>query len=100
MASKPLPPAHSSKSKKSFAKKKKKTKKAIQLSRTHKPAGMSLEDWQRELRKQFGEKQPFLLKNVGDHPVFSEFQLTNPQSKSSYHLIVRGASLGDNFCSC
>jgi superfamily II DNA or RNA helicase len=77
-----------------------KVKKAPKLSRTHKPAEMSLEDWQRELRKQFGQAQTFLLKNVGDHPVFSEFQITNPESKSSYRLLIRGDDLGDNFCSC
>src|SRR6185437_15682793 len=31
------------------------------LSRLHKPAGMSLEDWQIELRRQFGREQNYLL---------------------------------------
>lgn len=87
-------------SKKSRNLSKKANAKTLKLSRTHKPEGMALEDWQRELRKQFGQTQAFLLKNVGDHPVFSEYQLTNPESKSSYRLIIRGSSLGDNFCSC
>ena len=38
---------------------------------------MSLETWQRELRRQFGREQPFTLKNVGGEPVFSEYQVTN-----------------------
>ncbi len=96
MTSKPRSLAKSS----SKAARKKNKKKELRLSRTHKPAGMPLEEWQRELRKQFAQTQTFLLKNVGDHPVFSEFQLTNPESKSSYHLIVRGPNPGDNFCSC
>ena len=29
---------------------------------------MSLEDWQIELRRQFGREQKFRLKNLGDHP--------------------------------
>lgn len=61
---------------------------------------MSLEDWQRELRRQYGPDQAFQLTNVGDHPVFSEYSVTNPESRSTYRLIVRGQDAGDNFCSC
>jgi len=59
-----------------------------------------LEDWQRVLRRQFGREQNFGLKNRGDHDIFSEFQVTNPQSKSTNRVIIRGPELGDNFCSC
>src|SRR5262245_56064932 len=75
-------------------------RKRAKLSRLHKPAGMSLEDWQIELRRQFGREQQFLLKNVGAERIFSEFEVTNPQSKSSYRVHVRGPNLGDNYCSC
>ena len=71
-----------------------------QLSRQSRPADMSLEEWQIELRRQFGRQQSFQLKNLGDHPIFSEFQVANPQSKSSYRVLVRGKELGANFCSC
>jgi hypothetical protein len=70
------------------------------LSRLHKPQGMSLEDWQIELRRQFGREQSFQLKNVGDHPIYSEFEVTNPQSQNTYRVAVRGSRPGDNFCSC
>ena len=40
------------------------------LSRLHRPQELSLEAWQRALRRQFGREQTFLLKNRGDHPVF------------------------------
>ncbi len=70
------------------------------VSRTLQPEGMELEKWQRLLRAQFGEKQPFILSNTGDHPVFSEFALTNPQSGRTYRLAIRGDRPGDNFCSC
>jgi hypothetical protein len=70
------------------------------LSRLHKPDDMSLEAWQIELRRQFGREQAFKLRNLGDQPVFSDFQVTNPQSKSTYRVAIRGAGLGDNFCSC
>jgi superfamily II DNA or RNA helicase len=77
-----------------------KERKAAKLSRLHKPEGMSLEEWQVELRRQFGRSQKFTLKNVGDHRVFSEFEVTNPQSGNTYRVHVRGPGLGDNYCSC
>jgi len=70
------------------------------ISRTHKPDGVALEDWQRALRKQFGEQQPFILENVGGHPLFSEFALTNPESGKTYRIAIRGEAPGMNYCSC
>jgi superfamily II DNA or RNA helicase len=70
------------------------------LSRLLKPEDMSLEDWQVELRRQFGREQSYRLKNVGDHPVFSEFEVLNPQSRNAYRVRIRGPRLGDNHCSC
>lgn len=61
---------------------------------------MSLEAWQRALRRQFGPDQRFLLKNTGGHPLFSEFEVTNPQSRSTYRVAIRGSEPGNNFCSC
>ena len=81
-------------------KKRKKKKKAAKLSRLAKPEDMSLEDWQIELRRQFGRDQNFAIKNLGAHPVFSEFEVVNPQSKTRYRVAIRGAGLADNFCSC
>lgn len=72
----------------------------LKVPRTHKPDDLSVEDWQRALRKQFGEQQKFVLRNAGDHPVFSEFSLTNPASGKTYKLAVRGRDPGDNYCSC
>ena len=70
------------------------------LSRTFKPEEMGLEEWQTRLRRQFAEKQSFSLENVGEHPVFSEFHLTNPATGRTYRLAIRGAKPGDNYCSC
>src|SRR5205807_1578971 len=75
-------------------------RKKRKLSRLYKPAGMSLEDWQIELRRQFGREQHFRLANVGDHPVFSSFEVTNPQTKGTYRVRIRGHRVGDNFCAC
>jgi superfamily II DNA or RNA helicase len=70
------------------------------LSRLHKPPDLSLEEWQIQLRRQFGREQRFKLVNLGEHPVFSEFEVTNPQSGNSYRVQVRGRDPGDNTCSC
>ena len=67
------------------------------LSRLHKPPDLSLEAWQRELRRQFGRAQPFKLTNAGSEPVFSEFQVSNARSGSTYRFAIRGPHAGDNF---
>ncbi|MCK1741903.1 DEAD/DEAH box helicase [Bradyrhizobium sp. 139] len=75
-------------------------RKQVKLSRTHAPVDLSPVEWQRELRRQFGREQAFLLENLGDDPFFSTFRVTNPASKSSYRVAVRGPGPGGNFCSC
>ena len=70
------------------------------LSRSHAPVDLSPVEWQRGLRRQFGREQSFLLENLGEDPFFSEFRVTNPASKSSYRVVVRGLGPGGNFCSC
>ncbi len=70
------------------------------LSRTHAPTDLSPVDWQRGLRRQFGQEQSFGLENLGNEPFFSEFRVSNPASKSSYRVAIRGVGPGGNFCSC
>src|SRR5262245_35001166 len=77
-----------------------KPRKPAKLSRLHKPEEMSLEEWQIELRRQFGREQHFQLQNLGEERIFSEFEVTNPQSGNSYRVHIRGAQLGENHCSC
>jgi superfamily II DNA or RNA helicase len=40
------------------------------------------------------------MKNVGDEPIFSEYEITNPQTKRTYQVAIRGSALGENYCSC
>jgi superfamily II DNA or RNA helicase len=77
-----------------------KPKKEPKLARTHAPPGLSPLDWQRGLRRQFGREQAFGLENLGTEPFFSEFRVSNPVSKSSYRVAIRGPGPGGNFCSC
>jgi superfamily II DNA or RNA helicase len=86
--------------KESSGRNRKKRKRAAKLSRLHRPDDLSLEDWQIELRRQFGREQKFRIKNVGDQPVFSEFEVLNPQNNNRYRVGIRGRGIGDNFCSC
>ena len=77
-----------------------KPNKETKLSRTHAPAELSPVDWQRGLRRQFGREQDFGMENLGGEPFFSEFRISNPVSKSSYRVAIRGQGPGGNFCSC
>lgn len=70
------------------------------VSRTRKPDGLSAEDWQARLRREFGREQPFVLERFGAEPVFSEFAVTNPASGGRYRVAIRGNGAGENFCSC
>ncbi|MGH8208057.1 MAG: SNF2-related protein [Steroidobacteraceae bacterium] len=70
------------------------------LSHTRRPSSMDVAQWQAQLRRQFGRAQAFKLKNIGGSEVFSEFQVTNPQSGGSYRVAIRSTRLGENFCAC
>ena len=70
------------------------------ISRISAPAGMSLEEWQTQLRRQFGREQQFQFKNVGEQIAFSDFLVTNPASRRTYRVTIRGTAPGDNTCTC
>lgn len=61
---------------------------------------MSLEEWQIALRREYGREQKFRLKNIGGEEIFSEFLVTNPATKRTYRIAIRGNRPGDNYCSC
>src|SRR5438309_7540325 len=98
----PMPTAANVKSevKRSKTGQRKRGRKEPKLSRLHKPEGMSLEEWQAGLRRQFGREQKLAVKNIGRQPFFSEFEVTNPQTKQKYRVAIRGIRPGENFCSC
>jgi hypothetical protein len=74
--------------------------KELRLSRTKRPETLSLEEWQRRLRRQFGREQKYDLENVGEDPFFSDFLVRNPQSKGTYRVEIRGTRPWENRCSC
>lgn len=65
-----------------------------------KPQALSNEAWQAVLRKEYGQRQNFKFKNTGDHPVFSDFEVANPETKKTYKVAIRSENPGLNFCSC
>lgn len=65
-----------------------------------KPDHLSVEEWQTALRHQFALDQKFTIKNLGTHPVFSDFEVHNPQSGKTYKVSIRDNETSFNFCSC
>ena len=61
---------------------------------------MPVEEWQAALRMQFAADKYFEVTNTGDHPVFSDFTVFNPESEKSYKVSVRDNQSSFNFCSC
>ncbi len=80
--------------------KSKQQRKRTKISHLRKPEDMLLEQWQVALRKQYAQVQRFRIRNIGDEPVFSEYVVANPQTQGEYRVAIRGAGLGDNYCSC
>jgi len=70
------------------------------VSRTRRPPGLEVADWQTALRRQFGREQAFGLENLGQEPVFSDFRVHNPASGTHYRVAIRGQAAGQNFCTC
>jgi superfamily II DNA or RNA helicase len=76
------------------------TRREPKVSRLQRPAGMPIEEWQTLLRQQFGREQSFALENLGNRKAFSDFHVTNPESKKTYRVTIRGTHIGDNTCTC
>ena len=53
-----------------------------------------------DLRRQRARAANFTMENVGKNRVFSEYKVTNPQTKGEYTVTIRGFDTGDNACTC
>ncbi len=78
----------------------KKSPKKKRIPKLQKPEGMTIELWQIALRVQDGEEKTFAIKNVGDHPVFSDFEVQDLDAKQSYKVAIRSKDIGLNYCAC
>ncbi len=81
-------------------KKKRKRKKEKKISYTKKPDDLTLDQWQAALRKQFGKQTKFKITNLGEHPIFSDFLIVNPETGSQYKIAIRSKDDSANFCAC
>jgi len=81
-------------------KSKKSEPKKNKISYYKKPQDLSLKQWQYLLRKQFGEENPFGIKNIGEHPFFSDFLVHNAYTNNNYKVAIRSLNSPNNFCEC
>ena len=70
------------------------------LSNVVKPDGMSPEEWQKKLRRQFAAKEVLSIVPRGDEAAYGVFDVRNPKTKSSYKVVYRGGESRWNYCSC
>jgi len=65
-----------------------------------KPIRLSVDQWQWSLRKQFGEENPFVISNIGEQQVFSDYLVYNPHTINNYKVSIRDFDFKRNFCNC
>jgi len=74
------------------------TKKQVPYHR--KPEDLTVEEWQAALRKQFASEQKFIVKNIGNQPLYSDYEVYNPDTKKTYKVSIRDNISSFNYCSC
>ncbi|MFH0758096.1 MAG: hypothetical protein V2B15_12480 [Bacteroidota bacterium] len=65
-----------------------------------KPEELTVEEWQKALRKQFAAVKKFIVKNMGDQPLYSDYEVYNPETKKAYKVPIRDNIASFNYCSC
>lgn len=65
-----------------------------------KPDKMTLEEWQRALRKQIAGEEVMAVAAVDERNLPGEYEVKNPQTKQSYKVVYRGEDSPWNYCSC
>lgn len=65
-----------------------------------KPEELTVEEWQKALRKQFAAGKKFIVKNIGDQPLYSDYEVYNPETKKTYKVSIRDNINSFNYCSC
>ena len=70
------------------------------LSNVVKPDNMSLEEWQRTLRRQAAEREMLYVQAVDATLCPGEYRVTNPKSREEYKVVFRAENSMWNYCSC
>lgn len=65
-----------------------------------KPDKMTLEEWQRALRKQIAGEEAMAVAAVDEKNLPGEYEVKNPQTKQTYKVVYRGEGSPWNYCSC
>lgn len=65
-----------------------------------KPAELTVEEWQSALRKQYALEQKFKVKNIGSEPLYSDYEVFNPDTNNTYKVSIRDNISSYNYCSC
>ena len=77
-----------------------KKKPEARLSNVVKPDNMSLEEWQRTLRRQAAEREMLNVQAVDATLCPGEYRVTNPKSREEYKVVFRAENSTWNYCSC
>ena len=78
----------------------KKTERRPKISWTIKPHGMTLEAWQRALRKQIAREETMAVAAVDEKNLPGEYEVKNLQTRQTYKVVYRGSGSPWNYCSC
>ena len=70
------------------------------LSPTSCPEGMSLSQWQIQLRSQAAKKGGFAIADIVDKNVPGMFAVTNPKTRRNYRVVYHGLASSWNCCDC
>ncbi len=79
---------------------KKKTVPTPKVSYHYRPDNMSLNEWQRILRRQAAAKALFAISPMDEKHAPGDYRLINPINKSEYKVVYRGQDNEWNYCSC
>jgi len=55
-----------------------------------KPGELTVEEWQSALRKQYALEQKFKVRNIGSEPLYSDYDVYNPDTNKTYKVSARG----------
>ena len=77
-----------------------KKKPEARLSNVVKPDNMSLEEWQRTLRRQAAEREMLNVQAVDATLCPGKYRVINPKSREEYKVVFRAENSTWNYCSC
>lgn len=70
------------------------------ISATVCPEGMTIDEWQSELRRRAADKGQFIIHELPDRNVPGAFAVTSPKSQRKYRVLYHGSDSQWNSCDC